>query len=254
VERFRQGASNIQNQIPQALASKLTIAISKIESLMKKSRNATGAEEEQKQQQRPSGVMRWKYALLKEYLDKAINDLESWQRIFDPSWFLVMKVASQLIDTELDRDYLQHASFSPAHHLRDALRDEPQIKVSVFLSEDGLDSDQPSTYLSLRQRQCKRQARVNGLYYIRSAANPQASLSLLLKDIRNLARKPSKVDPVTTGPLNCCGVIRVIHPSNRQPTSFKFVFRTTEWIDQSRSLRSSLTSGDIEHSFLIDSE
>jgi len=239
---------SIQDQTLQVLVSKLTIAISKIGSLIKKSSRTTGAEGVKKQQQRPSSVKRWKYVLLKEYLDNAIDDLELWQRIFDPSWFLIMRVASQLIDTELDRDCLQHASFSIAHHLRDALRDEPQMKVSVFLSEGGLDSAQTFDIPFSSAKTVQRAGSGKWLILDSIDCNPQANLSLLSKDIRNLARKLSQADPVTFGLLNCYGVIRVLDPSSRRPISFKFVFRTPEGMYQPQSLRGSLISNDADHS------
>lgn len=230
---------NIQNQTLQVLVGKLTIATSKIESLIKKPSRMISAEEEQKQQQRPSSVKRGKYALLKEYLDISIDELESWQRIFDPSWFLVMRVASQLIDTELNRGCVEHASLGPAHHLRDVLRDEPQKKVSVFLPEDGLDSAQTFNIPFSSAKTVQRSGSGKWLILDSIGCDPQANLILLSRDIRNLATKLSQADPITFGLLNCYGVIRVLDPSSRRPTSFKFVFRTPEGMCQPRSLRSS---------------
>ena len=34
-------------------------------------------------------------------MNKAIQDLDAWQKMYDPSSFLTMKVASLLIDNEL---------------------------------------------------------------------------------------------------------------------------------------------------------
>jgi hypothetical protein len=96
---------DIYNQTLQVLVSKLTTAISKIERLIK--RKPEGASHiEELQRERSTGVKKWKYALLKECLDGAINDLETWQRMFDPSWFLIMKAASPLIDAELGTPWL----------------------------------------------------------------------------------------------------------------------------------------------------
>ena len=48
-------------------------------------------------------VKRSKYVLVKECLDESIEDLASWQKMFDPSWFLILKVSSPFIDQELKR-------------------------------------------------------------------------------------------------------------------------------------------------------
>jgi hypothetical protein len=159
-----------------------------------------------------------------------------------------MRVASQLIDTELNRDYVQHASLAPAHHLRDVLRDEPQMKVSVFLSEDGLGSAQTFNIPFSSAKTVQRPG--SGKWLILDSVNrePQGNLSLLLRDIRNLATKLSRADPITFGLLNCYGVIKVLDPLSRRPISFKFVFRTPEGMCQPRSLRSSLVSGEADHS------
>ncbi len=34
-------------------------------------------------------------------IDKAISELEQWQRIFDPTWFLILRIGDKLIDSEL---------------------------------------------------------------------------------------------------------------------------------------------------------
>ncbi|KAH8158747.1 hypothetical protein CIB48_g9505 [Xylaria polymorpha] len=38
-------------------------------------------------------IKKAKYLLLKETIDKAVRDLEDWQHRFDPSWFLILRIA-----------------------------------------------------------------------------------------------------------------------------------------------------------------
>jgi hypothetical protein len=236
---------SIQNQILQVLVSKLTIAISKIESVIKKPGHATGAKEEHRQ--RPVSVKRWKYVLLKECLDKAIEDLENWQRMFDPTWFLIMRVASPLIDAELAKDNPQHASFSTAHHLRDALKDDPQMNVHVFLPQDGLKSAQILDIPFSSAKNARRAGSSEWLILDSVTCDPQANLTLVMRDVRDLARKLSYADPITFGLLKCPGVIKELDPSSRQPTLFQFVFRTPKDMCHPQSLRSSLISGEANH-------
>lgn len=101
------------------LASKLTLALSKIDKVRKKTGKDPGGDP------KACGVKKWKYVLLKDSLDKAIQDLKAWQKMFDPSWFL-MKVSSTVIDKELARDSSTGVgSLSTASGLRDALKDDP---------------------------------------------------------------------------------------------------------------------------------
>ncbi|KAF7545872.1 hypothetical protein G7Z17_g8852 [Cylindrodendrum hubeiense] len=46
-------------------------------------------------------VRRGKYAFVKDALDGVIRDLEEWQQRFDPSWFLIMRMANPVIDNQL---------------------------------------------------------------------------------------------------------------------------------------------------------
>ncbi|KAI1766703.1 hypothetical protein GGR53DRAFT_485648 [Hypoxylon sp. FL1150] len=41
--------------------------------------------------------------MLRESLDKTISELEQWQRIFDPTWYLMILMADRTIDSELLR-------------------------------------------------------------------------------------------------------------------------------------------------------
>ena len=67
-------------------------------------------------------------------MNKAIQDLDAWQKMFDPSSFLTMKVASPLIDHELaEGDETQVDSMRMARKLRDSSKDAPKIKNLHFL-------------------------------------------------------------------------------------------------------------------------
>ena len=49
-------------------------------------------------------LRRWKkaeYSLIEASLCSTIEDLESWRRRFDPSWYLIIRIASAMIDSTL---------------------------------------------------------------------------------------------------------------------------------------------------------
>jgi hypothetical protein len=229
---------DIQDRILQVLVSKLKAAIFQLERVKKKksgkdARNNSNVVE----------LKRLKYILIKECMDNAINDLEEWQKRFDPSWFLIMKVANPVIDQELARDKTEVASMSTAKGLRDSLKEEPQIKTSIFLPEDGLIVNRRSIPFSTAQTM---QRTTSSKWFILDSVecDPEASPSTLTKDVRDLARKLSHADPLTFGLLNCRGVIKVVDAAKKNITSFDFVFKVPEGMEDPRSLRNILISGD----------
>jgi hypothetical protein len=232
---------SIQNQILRVLVSKLEMAISQIERVQRKEKDKNVGDGNN-----VAKVKRLKYALVKDCLDAAINDFEAWQKMFDPSWFLIMKVGSPLIDQELSKDdRTEIASLCTARELRDSLKEEPQIKTSVFLPEDDLKSakrhDIPFSTAQIMQRTA------SSKWFILDsvACDPEANISVLKKDVRDLARKLSRVDPVTFGLFNCRGVVQVTDAAKKRVTSFDFVFRVQEGMENPRSLRSILKSADV---------
>ncbi|KAL9078816.1 MAG: hypothetical protein Q9157_002257 [Trypethelium eluteriae] len=90
---------SIQNEILTVLNEKLRSADQKLKSYLKEQQPPTNVITD-RTQSHTGKVKRFKYASLKESLDRTIRDLESWQKMFDPSWFLIMRVASQHVDME----------------------------------------------------------------------------------------------------------------------------------------------------------
>lgn len=231
---------NIQNRILQVFASKLQAAIFQLERVVKvdkKSKDAKNADGHFEPK-------RFKYILTKECMDKAIKDLEEWQKSFEPSWFLLMKVANPIIDRELDRNKTEVASMSIAKGIRDSLKEEPQMKTSVFLPEDGeLSSNRDHIPFSTAQLV---QRIKGGKWFILDsvACDPVANVSLLTKDVRDLARRLSHADPFTFSLLECRGVIKVTDPVKKDVIVFDFVFRVPDGLESPRSLRDILVSAD----------
>ncbi|KAF2233266.1 hypothetical protein EV356DRAFT_568130 [Viridothelium virens] len=128
---------SIQNEILTVLNEKLRSADQKLKSYLKEQQPPTNVITD-RTQSHTGKVKRFKYASLKESLDRTIRDLESWQKMFDPSWFLIMRVASQHVDMELDRSHQASPMMTTASSVRDSLREHPQQPISVFLPENRL--------------------------------------------------------------------------------------------------------------------
>jgi hypothetical protein len=231
---------DIQTQILQVLVGKLNMVISKLEKLAKKRSNPAI-------DRQVTEVKRWKYVLVKQCLDEAIEDLALWQKMFDPSWFLIMKVSSPFIDEELSRVGSAVSSFPGAYKLRDALRKEPLQKISIFLPEDGLKTAQVRS-IPFASAKCVQRAGSDKWLVIDSIpCDPGVEVALITKDVRDLARKLSSADPFTFGILRCRGVVRIVEPDSGRPSSFEFVFNIpTEVSSEPRALRSYI-SMNIEH-------
>jgi hypothetical protein len=227
----------IQAQILQVLISKLSIIISKLDRLSKKKSDNRTTE------RRVAEVRRWKYVTIKQRLDESIEDLSSWQKMFDPSWFLILKVSSPFIDQELSRVGSVVSSFTGAYNLRDALREQPLQEVSIFLPNDGLETARMREIPFASAKCMQRTGSNEWLVVDRIPCDPEVDVGLMTRDVRELARKLSSVDPLTFGILQCRGVVRVMELSSRRPSSFDFIFRIPRDLsNEPRSLRSYLSS------------
>ncbi|OJJ31966.1 hypothetical protein ASPWEDRAFT_43971 [Aspergillus wentii DTO 134E9] len=232
---------DIQNQIVRALINKLSAATTSLGKVTETYRGLGGRPEIR--------VEKWRYIRLKESLQQTMDDLEVWQKRFDPSWFLIMKVANPMIDLELSRDSQMQNQLPSALSVRKAATGGPQSRSSVFLDKDALESAEKIDIPYTSAKWAQRQGSAKWLVLDTMAVDPQLDISRLIQDVRDLARKLSCSDPATFGLLNCYGVIKETDPSNRRKVnSFCFVFRTPARAPQGTSLRSRLICGNTEHS------
>jgi hypothetical protein len=169
--------------------------------------------------------------------------MESWAKLFDPSWFLIMRIAGQHVDKELGRTTQENKTITSASAIRDSLKENPQQDVSVFLPEDGLKSaitvEMPFTSAKLVQRAGSNK----WLILDPVSCDFLPDFHHRRKVIRDLARKLTKTDPSTFALLKCAGVV-----ADKTSNEFKLVFKTPDDMSEPRTLRASLMSGDFNHS------
>ncbi|KAF2874828.1 hypothetical protein BDV95DRAFT_656486 [Massariosphaeria phaeospora] len=236
---------NQQDQILQVLATKLTAATHQLERVHKKRDDKHQAE-----------VKRWKYAFVKENIDQAINDLDAWQKIFDPSWFLMLKMASPLIDQELAKTLSidsssGNAPLTTAKSVRDSLRATTQTQ-TIFLPKEGLVGARREAIPYCSAELMLRPSKRNTFFVIDSVpCVPEVNEQIFKRDIRDLARKLSASDPVTFGLLQCRGVVKntdkTINASGSglpALASFDFVFIVPPNFQDPRSLRQHLVTSN----------
>ncbi|KAL2066159.1 hypothetical protein VTL71DRAFT_2230 [Oculimacula yallundae] len=185
---------DIQTQILQVLIRKLDLASCKLERLFKPK---TG-----QAYQSAAEVKRWKYALVKESLNETIQDLASWQNMFDPSWFLILRISNPLIDKELRRDDSILSVLSNSVEFRSVVREDAIQQKSIFLPKAGVNFLNMNT-IPFSSARCVQRTNSD----------------------KELARKLSGVDHVAFGILQCQGVIRATLPGSTTTTTFDFIFK-----------------------------
>ncbi|KAI1441522.1 hypothetical protein F5Y02DRAFT_421939 [Annulohypoxylon stygium] len=186
---------------------------------------------------------RLKYAFKKDKLDGAINVLETWQQISDPSWFLVMRMSDRRIDEALVgqpqiqesipsvlaiRRGSQHASLANNDSMQLALPatdlDQTRIEEIMFSEVKLINNTGPDgmkTYVLDRV----------GSSIIGLEARTK-------KNTRNLARRLQHDEPQNFGLLSCKGFVEKGDPSVLgAPTDFTLVFRVPPGLTGPQSLR-----------------
>jgi serine/threonine protein kinase len=228
----------------QILNSKFDIALQKLESVVrKKAGNAGSADEEMR-------IKRWKYARVKESIDKIIQELRDWQDIFDPSWFLIMKAAIPQIDIELQR-YTNRRKVEPlsaAQSLRTALVEQSTPSTPIFLPENRLNSIHLSDIPFCSTKVGERTESSTALILDTVKCPVSANIAMFKNDVRDLARKLSHSDPLAFGLLNCKGVVTHIPTGHMQPNSFTLVLRIPKEFSEPKNLRNYLLKSNFNHS------
>lgn len=201
---------------------------------------------------------RFKYVFVRDSLAEAIRDLEDWQSLFDPIWFLMMKMASPEVDRQLQLGNKQSGLGSQRHigtkqpndiipaarHVRRAIHttDSEAPQSINILSAEGL---VPSSVKAIPLSSAKLAQRVdNGdfvvLDIVTYASNPQATT--VKRDIRNFAQRLKHADPTSFGLLQCKGIIQEENHTNAAG-GLSFVFRLPPTHTEVQTLRERLLRG-----------
>jgi hypothetical protein len=232
------------------LASKLSLAASQLEKVVEKDKAAELDPSRKGLFNFKFRTKRTRYVMIKESLDSAIKNMEEWQRRFDPSWFLLMKIADPIIDKELNavknirqeqgqEDQplrVQNRTLDIAQGLRKVLVSNPQTHISVLLPRVPLNT------IEIPFSTAKAGRRINSSdqkwMIIDSIACPQGkNVEALAEDMRNLATKLSRSDPMAFGLLNCKGLMKIMDQSQQNLVSLDLIFRAPDGMEVLQSLR-----------------
>ncbi|KAL6404753.1 hypothetical protein AUP68_11582 [Ilyonectria robusta] len=188
---------------------------------------------------------RMKYAMMKNSLDRAIEELEIWQSTADHSWFLLMKIASPQVDFAIASDHASIAATIPsALAIRAGLRDGgtpngPGASGITFRAEElARMAVWPIPFCDAQlARWPDNPAAAYILNYIRCPL--LSKYQVVKKDTRDLVRKLQHDEPQTFGLLSCKGFVVDQQPgSGPEPyVNFAMIFRTPRGASNPRSLR-----------------
>ncbi|KAK9860108.1 hypothetical protein MYU51_010389 [Penicillium brevicompactum] len=176
----------------------------------------------------------------KEVLEKTISDVNEWQRIFDPTWFLVVRVPGQVVDTGLRHYAGTSTTLSLSYRLRNSLtNEEASEEKGIYLPYVNFPSSQRSAIKFSDASLVTRPGKASII--IDSVEFQESNTSGLPKDIRYLAQKLRNIDPLIFQILKCEGVMKVKDVS-KQIIHFDFVLRVPRDMGKPQSLRELLVT------------
>lgn len=185
---------------------------------------------------------RWKYIRTKTVLDECIRELQDWQVIFDPTWFLIMRIAGQnspIIDEKLAH-HAPGAVIKSAASVRTAIRPGQSATKSLLLPADALDITHAEKVLYSTAKFLQR-PKSNKWVIIDPIPYGDTDRDMLVSNVRGLATRLASVDPSVFNILSCRGFIKLPGDANG-PEALNLVFDTPDSYSQSpRSLRRHLT-------------
>ena len=260
---------DVQSRILSELEGKLKTATLRMDQLiLTEKRERASSEDKEKVKDRGLAILsttkalermaprkKVRYAFEKESLEKIRDELESWQRRFDPSWMLTMRIADSLIDQQLNQEEMkprQTEFIMAAKSVRDAARESsttlvPAVDGSIFKAVSILIKEETPIEYSSAALSCLTDTEEPVLVDT-MICNTSADSTRTTKDVRNLARILSNVDPSSFGLLNCRGVVKSSVEDPYIPgqylNAFKFLFAIPPALRSPKSLRALLMEGN----------
>jgi hypothetical protein len=230
-----------QLEILKILHSKVRKAEYRAQGLIKKRARATSTVNEKLR------IKRTKYLFVKPFLDTLIKDLNQWQQLYDPTWFLIMKIAHPIIDDELRRkdpitSTKATAVLQSARKVRSAIDKFGNEDTHVFLPADGLQGQEVSRIRYSKAMIASRADWSTPFLLDSIPCESYAYVGIMMQDIRRLAGKLKAVDPSTFGLLKCQGAVKIRSQASDRITSFEMVFLTPPPAHKPRTLRQYLTT------------
>ncbi|KAF7118903.1 hypothetical protein CNMCM5793_008539 [Aspergillus hiratsukae] len=176
---------------------------------------------------------------LKRHLQQIVLDLEEWQKRFDPSWYLITRIANPAVDQQLGssvssgdpsmmrRLKMMRKAIQACHSGHD-VKEGSVFKNAGIIAHSMSRISGTNTFLST-YRQNSRPVLLDRTCYKADAVGIDAR-----KNVRDLARLFLHVEPDTFGLLKCSGVVELREEGN---TQFQYVFEIPEGLSTPKTLR-----------------
>ncbi|KAF4972985.1 hypothetical protein FZEAL_9445 [Fusarium zealandicum] len=186
-----------------------------------------------------------KYALFKQGIDKAIEDLDKWHRTADPSWFLILRMSSLLVDRAIAHNNSSiTTAFPAAKHIRSTIKQRGNRNSTYsLLPAKYLDGYDKSDILLSTAKTGQRISASRGpqnVILTTLQCYPGANVDLMTNSALQMAEKLTVDDPKAFGLLSCKGVVKCA--KSAAPTTFTMVWRSPGNRSDASSLRQKLLS------------
>lgn len=184
---------------------------------------------------------------MRKRIKQAMSDLEDWQSKFDPSWYLITRIASSTVDQQLE-DVPQNESSERLVQMRQAIKslaapansksEEPLFK-DATLVEDQLYRIPRSNTFASAYADTSRPVLLDRTNY-----PPDTPMNRVKGYVQDLAGLLRNVDPMGFGLLQCEGVIEWHDQDDKATTQFQFIFGIPEGLSATpTTLRDLLMQG-----------
>ncbi|KAF5004411.1 hypothetical protein FDECE_9087 [Fusarium decemcellulare] len=241
----------VQCQALEFLLEKLRVVDSKLKGLIKTSTSHDGST--------TVAYSKAKFAIHKSSLDEAISELDSRQRNFEATWFLMAVRRDTGINDQVKATSTKPSSsaktlgptpIETAKQLSRALTSDGSS--AIIVDSSGLFQDSVTLIPFSTAKTARRRNAGKTKVLLAPVASTAGTYATTLKDIRNLAQRLKHADPFTFGLLECKAVLRDEDgikqgAGNGTPSdvsnSLSFIFRIPPTHSDIQSVRGRLLQG-----------
>jgi hypothetical protein len=180
-----------------------------------------------------------KFAFTKNSIDRKISELVDWQKTFDITWLLILRIQDSFVDRSISGTNVRDSStMRTAASIRDALKMQPSYHRHITLPPDTL--NQASTVEPIRWSDVVTYQKSGKFHLIdRLIIEPDSSRTVSEKDVRTIVSRLNCLDNQATlhlGLLHCRGAIW--ETEQQQLKSIALVFKPPPgFTNQLRTLR-----------------
>lgn len=213
----------IQFELYEMLKDRLHIMVGKLESVISE-----------------KGIRKVKLAFVKSNIKEVIEQLERWQRIFDPTWLLIFRTRDIIMDRELKTELEASSHTEPteesiiaqasretlaeAHAFRSIFNGEVN-QIHISLSQERLNWSQ-AVPVSFSSTKIIERIGSQKRYLVNSVpCHSNMDIAGIRADSEDLARKLHQIDPEDCGILTCSGLVKRREPGQRKISSLDLVFQ-----------------------------